>query len=89
MDTVLESVVKVRVDVAVVDGRQGVTSFDDLGDRPAIDSGPAFPLLDGGRVGGDTRIVANAVIPPEVESEKERCGALSLVGDVHEYAHRR
>src|SRR5262249_1449103 len=81
MNAVLEAVVKVRIDITVVDSRKGVTSLQDHLDRPAtafhpargfcgtmIDDAKVFVVSHPGLADRNSRVGVHRLISIEVET---------------------
>ena len=92
MNPVLAPVVKIRIDLLIVAGDERVAPVDDLFNRPAVFHRSPFglrifaakmnPIATVGR--GDPRVVANRVIPVEIETQKRGNRPFRIAGKTDE-----
>ena len=101
VDTVLKSVVKVGVDIAIVDRCQAVASLENRLNRPAAGAGPprllSGPVVDNSRATRphpgpgqlDLRVAMDRVVSGEIQSQKDRRRTDRGGGQIDQEIHLR
>ena len=85
VDTILKTIVIVRVDIAVMGRRDGVTALENLRDGPSLglirSTRLRCPILNDSRIAAvaptarkpHLGVIARGLVPPKIQSQKTRC----------------